>query len=355
MKMVGKVSIDLSHVIDMSGEFRIFGNFNSSGALTFEGVLRFSTRLRLSDLINAETIENVYFEGTSLKHFFYDLMNNLDVSYDPSSMTFYPFVFSPSYIGQITEPAIYGILQVDQYYKSVAESEINRELGKDASYNLSIVKDILAFYNHNASLVICRANSIIEDNIGEITGLSAQEIITKNLGVNLVEAAESEYSVEVEKLREQYAILRNLINFLSEKELTNKFESEYDALLSINKRLLRRLDEINLIDTERFYSLRSVFKISQEKMGILDLKQRVMDIQNDLFKELETQYSISENRRGDFINLVVFSLILLTTAGQALILLGKVIYSVILYFATFLFLGIYSIVFVHRRRPHNSK
>lgn len=291
-------------------EIKILYSFNSIGILTIEFIINVKTTVSTGTLIYLENSSGVYIMEKQLKNYIREIItesisikekNVVDV--DP-----YPFIFIPEYGGELTPPEIYGITEIDPSYWEVSSIELRNHSKMD----ISIVSGIQVYYEFLSSLVVSENKNNYIENIEEIAGIQIADIPSnENIEETALSIVEAEYSVEVERLRVQYVLLYTLFKILEGKNITTKYTLEYGQLLEFQKKLIRKLDEIMLVDTEKFPSLKRIFKNAQERLGITELKSKIVDIQNSIKEEIQVRSGIAQTQKGNVLNILIFLLILI--------------------------------------------
>lgn len=291
---------------NIPSEIKMLFSFNSIGVVTIEFILNIKTTVSTGTLIYLENSRNVYLMGKSLNDFIKEIMINIVISNYPERVNSYPLVFVREYGGKLPSLEIYGITEIDPSYWQISPLELHRNTKKD----ISIVKNINVFYEYSASLVASRNLYNYIESIEEITGIQFGQIEgdAEKSAMSIVEA---EYAVEIERLRVQYTLLYTLFSILENKEITKRYSMEYGQLLEIQKKLVRKMDEIMLIDTERFPSLKRIFKDAQDRLGISELKGKIMDLENSIKEEINIRSELAQTLRTNILNILIFILIVI--------------------------------------------
>ncbi|MEM3265362.1 MAG: hypothetical protein QXH07_05360 [Thermoplasmata archaeon] len=319
--MRGKLNLELPEFVmyapyDATGlmekipaDIDVFCSFNSIGTLTIDVNVKIKTTLTLGSLIYLENSRNVYIYDKRIEDFIKEIINKMKLLDEKELiMKVYPFIFVTEYGGKLSYEEIYGITEMDPSYWQVSKMELLEHKKKD----ISIVKDIMAYYEYNASMVASKSKNVYIENLEEIAGIQFSEVKNyENVEEKVLLMAESEYVVEIERLRIQYMLLYSLLNLLENKNVTRKYSLEYAQLLDIEKRLVRKMDEIELTDTEHFASLKMIFKDSQDRLGITELKRRVVTLENNIKEEIQIRSEITQVKRTNALNILIFLLILI--------------------------------------------
>ena len=277
-------------------------SYNSIGVVVLELIIHLKTTLSTGTLISVVNFKNIYISNKQIKNFLLEILEKLGFKNIKNALNInpYPLIFVSEYGGKFSDMEVYGITEIDSSYWEIS----NVELRQHSKNNISIVKNIQVFYEFLASLVAAKNKEMYIDNIEEIAGIQIGQISVKgDLDQIALSIVEAEYSVEIERLRIQYTLLYNLYNLLENKNITKRYSMEYRQLLDIQKKLVRKMDEISLIDTERFPSLKRIFKNAQERLGISELKTKIEEIQNNIKEEIQV--------RSNVLNILIFSLILI--------------------------------------------
>ena len=297
---------NMSITENIPSEIKILFSYNSIGVVTIEFILNIKTTVSTGNLIYLENSGNVYLMGKSLNDFIKEILINIGLSNYPVRVNSYPLVFVKEYGGKLPPLEIYGITEIDPSYWQISPLELHRNTKKD----ISIVRNINVFYEYSASLVASKDLYNYIENIEEITGIQYGQIDgdAEKTALSIVEA---EYAVEIERLRVQYTLLYTLFSILENKNITKRYSMEYGQLLEIQKKLVRKMDEIMLIDTERFPSLKRIFKDAQDRLGISELKGKITDLQNNIKEEIKIRSEVAQTLRTNILNILIFILIVI--------------------------------------------
>ncbi|WP_338602800.1 GNAT family N-acetyltransferase [Sulfolobus tengchongensis] len=302
--------------IGIDANVKLLGLYKSNGILMIELVIRSHSLILPTTLISMVQLDSLKINGQRAINFITETIRKLINKDVKEDIDVYPIFFIKGYYGKLKKENIYGFVDLDPSFMSISKGELKRVL---RGSNVSVVKGIMVMYESRASLVLCKNKSTLLNNFEEIFGVPLHTFLSDFTNNEIEMAIESEYLGEIEVLREQLVTLTSLYHFLVSKRGVEKIGEEYETLISLERRLYRRLLELNVLDIGLYESVREVIRLGQKKMGIDNLYVRVKEAAGSLSRELDVRYQLSENRKLEIVQylLVILAIIQIIEAGSS--------------------------------------